>query len=52
MASLDVEPILTNVPLEKTIKACCDSLYKNQEFLYSISKNQFEKRLRAALSNN
>ena len=31
---------------------CCDSLYKNQELLCNISKNQFEKLLRAALSNN
>ena len=31
---------------------CCDSLYKNQELLCNISKNQFEKLLRATLSNN
>ena len=38
--------------MEETIKICCDSLYKNQELLCNISKNQFEKLLRAALSNN
>ena len=38
--------------MEKTIKICCDSLYKNQELLSNISKNQFEKLLRAVLSNN
>ena len=29
-----------------------DLLYKNQELLCNISKNQFEKLLRSALSNN
>ena len=52
MTSLDVESLFTSVPLEETIKICCDSLYKNQELLCNISKNQFEKLLRAALSNN
>ena len=52
MASLDVESLFTNIPLEETIKICCDSLYKNQELLCNISKSQFEKLLRAALSNN
>ena len=52
MASLDVESLFTNIPLQETIKIRCDSLYKNQELLCNISKNQFEKLLRAALSNN
>ena len=51
MASLDVESLFTNIPLEETIKICCDSLYKNQELLCNMSKIQFEKGLRAALSN-
>ena len=52
MASLDVVSLFTNIPLEETIKICCDSLYKNQGLLCNISKNHFEKFLRAALSNN
>ena len=52
MASLDVEPLFTNIPLEETIKICCDSLYKNQELLSNINKNQLEKLLRVALCNN
>ena len=52
MASLDVEPLFTNIPLEQTIKICCDSLYKNQKLLSNINKNQFEKLLRASLCNN
>ena len=43
MASLDVDSLFTNIPLEETIKICCDLLYKNQEFLSNISKNQFQK---------
>ena len=38
--------------MEKTIKICCVSLYKNQELLSNFSENQFEKPLSAALSNN
>ena len=52
MVSLDAESLFTNIPLEETIKICCGSLYKNQELLSNISKNQFEKLLRAALCNN
>ena len=52
MASLDVESLSTNIPLEETIKICCDSLYKNQELLSNINKNQFRKLLRAPLCNN
>ena len=52
MDSLDVESLFTNIPLEETIKICFDSLYKNQKLLCRISKSQFEKLLRAALSCN
>ena len=44
--------LFTNISLDETIKICCDSLYKNQKLLCNIRKNQFEKLLRAALSNN
>ena len=52
LTNLDVESLFTNIPFEKAIKICCDSLYKNQELRCNISKIQFEKLLRAALSNN
>ena len=45
MASLDVESLFTNIPMEEAIKICCDSLYKNQELLSNINKNQFENLL-------
>ena len=38
--------------MEETIKICCASLYKNQELLSNISRNQFEKLVKAALCNN
>ena len=52
MAKLDVESPFTNIPMEEIIKICCNSLPKNQELFCNISKNQFQKLLRAALSNN
>ena len=52
MASLDIESLFTNIPLEETIKTYCDSFYKNQELLSNININHFEKLLWAALCNN
>ena len=33
MASLYVQCLFVNIPLEETIEICCDSFYKNQELL-------------------
>ena len=52
MANFDAVSLFTNIPLDETIKICCDSLYTNQELLSSINKNQFKKLLRAALRSN
>ena len=52
MVSIDIESLFTNIPLEQTIEICCNSLYKNQKLWSNISKNQFKKLLRAALSNS
>ena len=52
MASLDVQSLFDHIPLKETVHICCDSLYKNQELLPNINKNQFEKLLRAALCSN
>ena len=43
LASLDIEFLFTNIPLEETDKVCCDLLYKNQELLLNISKTRFDK---------
>ena len=50
MTNLDNESLFTSTSLEETTKICCDSRYKNQENLSNISKNYFEKLLRAALA--
>ena len=52
MASLDVEFLFTNIPLEETISACCDSLFSNNANVNNINRINFENLLRAALHNN
>ena len=52
MASLDVEPLFTNIPLEETKSVCCDSLFSNNAKVNNINRIDFEKLLRAALQNN
>ena len=44
MASLDVESLFTNIPLEKTVSVCCDSLFWND-------KIHFGKPLRCGYKN-
>ena len=51
MASLDVESLFTNIPLEETISVCCDSLFSNNAKVNNINRNNFGKLLRAALQN-
>ena len=52
MASLDVEFLFTNIPLEETINISCDSLFGNITKINNFSRNDFEKFLRMALQNN
>ena len=52
MASLDVEPLFTNIHLEETINISCDSLFGNETKINNFSRNDFEKLLRMALQNN
>ena len=52
MASLDVETLFTNIPLEETASVCCDSLFSNDAKVNNINKIDFEKLLRAALQSN
>ena len=52
MASLDVESLLTNIPLQETISVCCDSLFSNNAKVNNINTIDFEKLLRVALQNN
>ena len=52
MASLDVESLFTNIPLEETINISCDSLFSNEAKINNFNRNDFEKLLRMALQNN
>ena len=52
MASLDVDTLFTNIPLEGTISVCCDSLFSNDTKVNNINRIDFEKLLRTALQNN
>ena len=52
MASLDVESLFTNIPLEETINISCDSLFGNEAKINNFTRNDFEKLLRLALQNN
>ena len=52
MASLDVESLFANIPLEETFSVCCDSLFSNNAKVNNINRIDFEKLLRAALQNN
>ena len=52
MASLDMESLFTNIPLEETINISCDSLFSNEAKINNFNRNDFEKVLRMALQNN
>ena len=52
MASLDVESLFTNIPLEETINIPCDSLFSNESKINNFNRNDFEKLFRIALQNN
>ena len=49
MASLDVESLFTNMPLEETINISCDSLFGNEAKINNFNRNDFEKPLKMAL---
>ena len=48
MASLDVDSLFTNIPLDETIDICIDSLYKDDENTTKIPKNVFRNLLKVA----
>ena len=52
MASLDVESLFTNIPLEETINISCDSLFSNEAKINNFNRNDFERVFRMALQNN
>ena len=48
MASLDVDSLLTNIPLDETIDICTDSLYKDDENIPKFPKDVFRNLLTVA----
>ena len=52
MASLDVESLFTNIPLEETINISCDSLFSNEAKTNNFNRNDFGKLFRMTLQNN
>ena len=48
MASLDVESLFTNIPLDETIDICTNSLYANDTIINGIDKENFKKLLTLA----
>ena len=45
MASLDVDSLLTNVPLEETINICVNELFKSNTCIHGLKKNQITEML-------
>ena len=48
MASLDVDSLFTNIPLDETIDICVDNLYKDNENPPNIPKYDFRHLLNIA----
>ena len=48
MASLDVDSLFTNIPLDKTINICVDNLYNDNENIPNIPKHDFRNLLNIA----
>ena len=45
MASLDVDSLLTNVPLEETINICAYELFKSNSSVHGLNKKQITEML-------
>ena len=41
MASLDVESLFTNIPLNETLDICVSLLFEHEEFVNGINKDDF-----------
>ena len=49
MASLDVDSLFTNVPLDKTIKICIDELFKSEMTVSGLNKKEMFEMLSVTL---
>ena len=45
MASLDVDSLFTNVPLEETINICVNELFKSNSSIHGLNKKQITEML-------
>ena len=48
MASLDVDLLFTNIPLDKTIDICTNTIYCEQDVIEGINKEEFRNLLSLA----
>ena len=52
MASLDLDSLFTNIPLDETIDICLDNLYNGHENPRNILKHDFNNLLNICLTKN
>ena len=52
MVSLDVDYLLTNIPLKETIEICTNELFKESETVECLSKSEFKELLSLATKDS
>ena len=52
MASLDIESLFTNIPLEETIKSCANDLFSNNFYIGKLSRKDLYELLKLTLSES
>ena len=48
MASLDVDSLFTNIPLDETVNIIIEKLFSENETIHNLNKNQFKCLLTSA----
>ena len=48
MASLDVDSLFTNIPLDETINICIESIFNESDFVEGLNKSEFKELLSLA----
>ena len=48
MASLDVDSLFTNIPLDETINICTESIFNESDFVEGLNKSEFKELLSLA----
>ena len=52
MASLDIESVFTNIPLQETIDLCVENLFKDRTHVDNLSKDSFRELLTRTMSES